>query len=263
MSWLWLIGLLGLAYGALAGMAAGMANSLMFHPSLASRVEPPGAIKLRLDDGTEVSALFLPNDRARFTLWFFHGNAEALGDIAPWLREYQRRGFSVFAVEYPGYGVSGGKPSEANVYRAGAAGVRYLRDVRRIPLERVIVCGRSLGGGAAVEIAANENVAGLVLESAFTSAYRVMTRWPILPGDKFKNRQKLAKVRCPVLVIHGRDDRVVPFHHGESLYAAVSGPKDHRWVDFAGHNDLHFWLGEMYWETLDRFVEERLADLPR
>ena len=108
-----------------------------------------------------------------------------------------------------------------------------------------------------MELARRETVSGLILESTFTSAYRVVTRWPLLPGDKFKNLSKLSAIDCPVLVIHGRNDRTIPFHHGESLYAAVrSKSKQHLWVDSADHNDLRRWAGEAYRESIIRFAEK-------
>ena len=100
-------------------------------------------------------------------------------------------------------------------------------------------------------------MAGLILESTFTSAFRVVTRWPLLPGDKFKNLRKLSAVKCPVLVIHGRDDRTIPFHHGQSLYtAARSKSKQYLWVDHAGHNDLPRWAGESYRQSFVQFAEK-------
>ncbi|HET7535955.1 MAG TPA: alpha/beta hydrolase, partial [Candidatus Didemnitutus sp.] len=115
---------------------------------------------------------------------------------------------------------------------------------------RVILYGRSLGGGPATDLAAKEPVAGLVLESAFTSVFRVMTRWPLLPGDQFCNAKKLPSVKCPVLVMHGRLDEVIPFHHGETLLAAAPGKKSHLWVDGAGHNNLLAIAGDAYWQAL-------------
>ena len=100
-------------------------------------------------------------------------------------------------------------------------------------------------------------MAGLILESAFTSAYRVMTRWPLFPGDKFNNVKKLVRISCPVLVIHGRVDRVVPFHHGQRLYdAAPSEIKQHLWVDSAGHNDLQQRAGDSYRTAIVEFMKE-------
>lgn len=240
-------------YGAVTLWARSISDSMLFLPDYGSRVEPVGAVRIEVGDGLAVSAVYLPNPAARFTVWYFHGNAEALGDLGPRLEKLREQGFAVFAAEYPGYGASGGVPTERSIYAANRAALGYLRDRLHVPPEKVILYGRSVGGGPATEIAAKENVGGLVLESAFVSAYRVMTRWPLLPGDKFKNLAKLRDVHCPVLVIHGRADRVIPFWHGEALYATARGRKQHLWIDTAGHNDLLEWAGDRYGKALQEF----------
>ena len=106
-----LIGLL--LYAGAAVLARLLASRALFHPGFASRRAPDGMHKIRAANGDDVAILHLPNPAARFTIWFFHGNAEDLGDIEPWLRVLRDAGFSVFAFDYPGYGLSGGRPSEA------------------------------------------------------------------------------------------------------------------------------------------------------
>jgi abhydrolase domain-containing protein 17 len=247
---------IGIIYAGLSGWALMASDSMIFFPNYASRAEPEGFVKVEMEDGSGLSAVFLSNPKARLTLWHFHGNAEALGDIMPRLKELREFGFNVFSLEYPGYGTSYGRPTEARIYASLGAGLRYLENELKITPGQLVVHGRSLGGGPAVELATRENVAGLILESTFTSAYRVVTRWPLLPGDKFKNLKKLSAVHCPVLVIHGRSDRTIPFHHGESLYAAVrSKSKQHLWVNLAGHNDLRRWAGELYQEAIVEFTQ--------
>ena len=244
-------------YAALSGWAASASDAMIFFPNYASRAEPDGALHVMTKEGVRLSAVFLPNVNAKLTLWHFHGNAEALADIMPRLNELRDFGFSVFALEYPGYGTSGGRATEKQIYASLDAGLRYLREECNVAPAQLVLHGRSLGGGPAVELAHRESVAGLILESTFTSAFRVVTRWPLLPGDKFKNLRKLSAVKCPVLVIHGRDDRTIPFHHGQSLYAAVrSKSKQYLWVDHAGHNDLRRWAGESYRQSFVEFAEK-------
>lgn len=258
----WPIRLLVLAgvYVALAALAHMLSGPMMFLPNYGSRRAPEGLLRIPLANGGSLAALYLPNPTARHTLWFFHGNAEDLGDLEPFLREIHRQGFAVFAVDYPGYGLSTGTPSESSIFETTNAASRYLQDTLRVPLARTIVYGRSLGGGPAVELASREPVAGLVLQSAFTSAYRVMTRWPLLPFDKFENLRKLPRVACPVLVMHGRRDEVVAFSHGEALFAAAHAPKSHLWVDGAAHNDFLDFAGEGYWQALRKFSDRLPAN---
>ena len=98
-------------YFACAALARLLAARALYYPDIASRLPPTDGRTIRDADGHALSIVHLPNSRARFTIWFFHGNAEALGDLEPWFVMLRDAGFSVFAVEYPGYGVSGGRPS--------------------------------------------------------------------------------------------------------------------------------------------------------
>ncbi len=251
--WLLAISLGLLGFGARTVRAASIVDAMLYQADYAGRREPSGLIQIRLPDGGSLAALYLPNPAAKHTIWFFHGNAEDLGDLEPFLLEMHARGFAVFAYDYPGYGLSTGKPNEKSIYAATGIAGRYLQDVLHVPPSRVILYGRSLGGGPAVELAVNQKVAGFVLQSAFMSVYRVMTRWRLLPFDQFENLRKLPRVTCPVLVMHGRADEVIPFSHGEALYDAAPGPKSHLWVDGAGHNDFLQVAGERYWEALREF----------
>ena len=115
--------------------------------------------------------------------------------------------------------------------------------------------GRSIGGGPAVDLASREPVGGLILESTFTSASRVLTNIRIFPFDRFENINKIGSVRCPVLVIHGKKDRTIPFQHGEKLFAAANEPKVSFWVDNAGHNDLFKAAGGAYLKTIRDFAD--------
>lgn len=243
-----------LLYGGLTGGAWLVSDRLLFQPEHGSRHDPAGAVRIPLEGGETLAVLHWPNPAARWTLWYFHGNAEDLGDIAPRLQALHAAGFGVFACEYPGYGRSGGRPSEKSVYAGTAAALRYLREVRGVRVENVVLYGSSLGGGPAVDLAARAPVAGLVLQGAFTSAYRVMTRWPLLPFDKFENLRKMPAVRCPVLIMHGEQDEVVAFRHAEELFAAAPLKKKFFRVPTAGHNDFVRVAGPDYWRTLQEFA---------
>jgi fermentation-respiration switch protein FrsA (DUF1100 family) len=164
-------------------------------------------------------------------------------------------GFSVFAAEYPGYGVSGGHPSESSLYAAARAAREYLRGVLNISAERTVIYGRSLGGGPAVQMATEEAVGGLILQSSFTSVYRVVTRRRMLPFDYFENARKLPQVSSPVLVLHGENDEVIPFAHARDLFAVANEPKRFFSVPGAGHNDFLTVAGPRYWEALREFSE--------
>jgi fermentation-respiration switch protein FrsA (DUF1100 family) len=92
------------------------------------------------------------------------------------------------------------------------------------------------------------------MQSAFTSTFRVLTRITILPIDKFRNYRDIQRVHCPVLIMHGTADGVVPFWHGAELYALAHEPKSRLWIDGAGHNDLEEVAGPRYAKALHAFA---------
>jgi hypothetical protein len=161
---------------------------------------------------------------------------------------------TVLALEYPGYGLSTGTPSEPGAYAGADAALAHLAE-RGYPPGRVVLHGRSLGGAVAVDLAARHAVAGAILESTFTSAFQVMLPFGGLPGDRFTSLEKIPRVRCPALLIHGTRDEVVPFAHGQRLFDAL--PAELRrawWVEDAGHNDLLWVAGERYWDEIGAFL---------
>ena len=242
-------------YAFLCFYAVFFSDRMIFQPPAAGYQDTSEIIKLSSANGMKISAVHFPNPQAQYTILYSHGNAEDLGYIWSVLREIRDSGFAVFAYDYQGYGTSQGKPSEYNVYRDIEAAYGYLTEQLRVPPKRIILYGRSLGGGPAVDLASRQPVGGLVVESSFVSAFRVLTRIPLLPFDRFVNVDKIGKVRSPVLVIHGKVDRVVPFWHGEQLFATAKQPKVNFWVDRAGHNDLMDVAGDRLAETLRKFVK--------
>ena len=242
-------------YGGLAILARLLAGRALYHPEVTSGRSPAGGETIRSAGGDEIAVIHLPNPQAHFTVWVFHGNAEDLGDLEPGLRALRDAGFAVFAHDYPGYGRSSGRPSEGGLYVSARVARTHLREQLRVPAARTLMYGRSLGGGPAVQMATEEVVAGLVLQSAFTSVYRVVTPGRVLPFDLFENERKLPAVARPVLVMHGREDEVIPFSHGEALFAAAPAPKRFLWVPGAGHNDLAEVAGPRYWQALREFAD--------
>jgi fermentation-respiration switch protein FrsA (DUF1100 family) len=231
------------------------ADSMIFLPPPASYEDTEDILKLSVTDTQEISALYLPNPQATYTLLYIHGNAEDLGDIRPVLEQLQGWGFSVFAYDYRGYGTSDGRPSERHAYQDAAAAYAYLTEQLKIAPEQIIVYGRSVGGGSATALATRYPVSGLILESTFTSVFRVVVPVPLLPFDKFPNLRRLQRVTCPVLIMHGKADQTIPLHHGQTLYAAAPEPKRSLWVPEADHNDFPWVAGENLPRTLAAFEE--------
>jgi pimeloyl-ACP methyl ester carboxylesterase len=216
--------------------------------------DKPEILKIKTKDGAEISALYLAAPNSEFTILYSHGNSEDIGDIREVLEAFRDKGFSVLAYDYRGYGTSGGRASEKNAYEDVEAAYGYLVGKLRCPPDRIIALGRSLGGAVAMHLACREKLAGLILEGSFITAFRVVTRVPLLPFDKFRNIDKIKKVQCPILIIHGREDEIVPFWHGEKLFETANEPKLKFWVDGAGHNDLFWVAGARYWEIVKEFT---------
>lgn len=234
------------------------ADPMIFLPQPSSYRDSSHIIKLMADEQIQLSAVYLPNPASTYTILYVHGNAEDLGDIQPVLQQLRDIGFSVFAYDYRGYGTSQGTPSERNAYRDIDTAYNYLTQQLGVSPQRIMAFGRSVGAGSAVDLAARKPLAGLIMESAFTTAFRVVVPIPILPFDKFRNIDKIKKVNCPVLVMHGKADDIIPFSHGQKLFAAAPEPKLALWVDEAGHNDFMWVAGEQYADTLRKFA--RLVD---
>lgn len=233
-------------------------NHILFQPHRSSYQDGPNILKLTTADGTVISAMHLPAKDARYTILFSHGNGEDMGDLYEVYERLRGAGFSVLAYDYHGYGTSGGKPTEANCYLDIEAAYEYITQTLGVGPERLIAHGRSVGGGPSVELACRKPIAGLVLESTFTSAMAVNPVGRLVPGDYFRNRQKLADIKCPVLVMHGQSDWIVPSHHGHKLFAAASQPKQCLWIEKAGHNDLCEVAGPRYEQAMLDFA--RLLD---
>lgn len=212
-------------------------------------------IQLTAPDGVKLAARHWPNPAAKYTVLYLHGNYEQLGSVGEYLPEFVKAGYAVFAVDYHGYGRSGGTASETNLYADAETAYAYLRTLLGVPADRIVIFGYSLGGGPAVELAVHQPAAGLVLQGPFVSAYRVLTRIPLFPGDKFVNIAKVPGLKQPTLVIHGTADQVVPFWHGEKIYAAITAPKQKLFVDGGPHAGLADFTGPRYWEALRKFTD--------
>jgi hypothetical protein len=197
-----------------------------------------GPVRLGPDS---VEAWFLPPRGATGpapALLFTHGNGELIDD---WLDAFETPaswGVGVLLLEYPGYGRSGGRPSEPSITRAVTAAFDYLAARPEVDAGRIVAYGRSLGGAAAAALTRSRRPAALVLESSFTSV-RAMTRRYGLVGplvrDPFESLDAVAAYDGPVLVLHGVRDRVVPAGHGRQLAAVARDAELH--LRPCGHND--------------------------
>ncbi len=183
---------------------------------------------------------FPPPDDSAPVLLVSRGNFEDLGASEFYLTWLHEEGLGVLAYDYPGYGVSTGRATEASVEAAAQAAWDWLTGDQGVAPARVVLLGRSIGSGPAVWLATRVPAAGLILESAFTSAPEVMFRTRLSPWDPFPNRARLRAYDRPILLIHGRDDDIIPIRHSKALQRAAAMAPEVRtlFIDHVGHNDL-------------------------
>jgi fermentation-respiration switch protein FrsA (DUF1100 family) len=248
------LGGLLLAYWALLFVAQ---RAILFPaPSLAGApARPADAEQIWLETPSgRVEAWYLrplgvPAGRAPLLL-FTHGNAEL---IDYWPAEFhlpRRWGLAVLLLEYPGYGRSAGRPTQASVTAAVLAAFDWARGQPHIDAGRVIAYGRSLGGGAAMALAGARPVAAVILESTFarTSDFARQYGAPgLLVRDRFDNVEGVRRLKAPLLILHGIDDRIVPVAHAKALHAAQ--PASELVLLPCGHNDC-----SQPWSTIEKFL---------
>lgn len=216
---------------------------------------------IRTGEGLRLHAYWVrsPNrvDRA---LLFLHGNAGHAGHRLPDAALLAGLDIDVLLLDYRGYGLSEGEPSERGLYADAEAALLYLQEERGVPLERVVVFGRSLGGAPGVELARRHAVAGLILEASFSSAAdvaRASFGHPIawFVGRRLDSASKIAELRAPLLALHGDRDAVIPIELGRKLFAAAPEPKEFVVIPNAGHHDLPERGGARYRQTLRSFLD--------
>lgn len=247
------------AYVMVCAMIFFWQEQLIFFPEKNS----PGT---RYDFGVPVEEVWLPVDGATLhALWFraaesrgailyLHGNGGSLrgwGAVAPDLVAY---GYDLLMIDYRGYGQSSGRiSSEAQLYADVSVAYAWLQE--RYPAEQLIIHGRSLGTALAVRLAAEHQPRLLLLETPFYSLEAIARRqFPWAPSFLLKyplrSHTWIDQVRSPVVIIHGTNDRIVPFADGERLAAAVSAPLDFVAIPGGDHNNLATFPA--YWAALDQ-----------
>merc|ERR1711920_770388 len=202
-----------------------------------------------------IPAFFIDRDK-KLTLLFSHGNAEDLGMIIQYFREVSHiLEVNIFAYEYTGYGMSTGEPHEAAVYADIEAAFKYLRDIIGIPWTEVILYGRSIGSGPSVYLATQTAVRAVVLQSPLCSIYRValQSRYT-LPGDLFPNVDRIGDIVCPVYIVHGTKDEIIPFWHAEELVKNCKVSYPPYFVENGGHNNLEIVARQPFYDNFSKFL---------
>lgn len=204
----------------------------------------PEDVFLQTTDGVKIHGWFVRGENAKATILFFHGNAGNLSDRYDWVRDLSRLPANVFILDYRGYGKSEGSPNEKGIYLDAQAAYRYLTEQQKVDPKTLVLYGKSIGSGPACELASKFPCAGLILQSPFTKVKDMADRLiPPLPlrwvvRTRFDNLEKIQKITVPKLIVHSRNDEVIPFWMGEKLFQASAEPKQFQAFTRAGHNDL-------------------------
>lgn len=239
-----------------------LANRQVYHPAKYPRgpwevQQQLGArdVWLQTPDGLSLHAWWVEAAGGPVTL-FLHGNAGNIAYFAEHLRAIAEAGSSVLGLDYRGFGKSQGSPSEEGLYQDAQAAYEWLRR-RHGPSDHLIVHGQSLGTAVAVHLAASSPVAGVILESPFTSigdvAHLILPYLgPLLVGG-FDSASKIARIDAPLLILHGDQDDLIPCDMGQRLYDLAKEPKTFREVEGAGHGNLLAIAGRRYVQWLQEF----------
>jgi len=239
--------LFGLILAALALYAAivmlfYLAQGSLLYPATREKVSAAQAglsgfadVSLTTEDGERLVGWYRPAEPGRATLLYFHGNGGSLLNRRDRAKLLTEDGRGLLIVSYRGYSGSTGRPSEAGLRTDARTAYDWLRE--RVPPERIVLYGESLGSGVAVRLATERETGGLILDAPFTSTadvaghhYRFLPVW--LLRDQYRSVDRIHELKCPLLVIHGDRDGVIPIALGERLFATAPEPK--RFVKLAG-----------------------------
>ena len=242
-------------------------NSIIFYPDKNLDDNPSNwnlsckDVRFVTSDGEKLHGWFFPLSGKAPVLLFCHGNA---GNISHRIENVERlvnRGISVFLFSYRGYGLSSGRPSENGIYTDGVAAYDYVTKGEKISPDRIAVFGRSLGGAVAMQ----RKVRCMIIENTFTSIRgmsKTLFPWllfsPFLPHH-YDNIAKIADVSVPKLIVHGKNDKIVPFKMGKELFALATGNKIFLPVDGAGHNDTYVVGGKAYFDAIADFISSHTS----
>jgi fermentation-respiration switch protein FrsA (DUF1100 family) len=240
LKWTFILGIAG--YLAVAALMYFAQRALMYFPEK-TRTAPaaaglPQAEEVVLDtaDGEKVIVWHLPPRGDKPVAIYFHGNGGSLRLRVDRFRRVAADGVGIVALSYRGYGGSTGRPTEEGLINDARAAYAFAAE--RYPVSRIALWGESLGSGVAVALAAEKPISRMILDAPYTSTLDIArANYPFLPvrllmKDQFRSDERIARVKVPVLILHGEADQVIPIAYGERLLAMIPGEK--RLVRFPG-----------------------------
>lgn len=263
-----ILGSVAIAYACVVALVFLFQSQLVYYPGIGREmaVTPQAyglafeAVEVVTEDGERLHAWWVPAEHARGTVLILHGNAGNISHRIDYLQMFHRLAYSTFIVDYRGYGRSTGSPSEEGTYRDALASWRHLTEQRGVRPGDIVLYGESLGAAVASWLAVRHPPRALVLASAFTSATDLGAQvyWflpvRLISRIGYDNLANLRKIRAPVLIAHSRDDDIVPFSHGERLFAAAGEPKAFLEMR-GGHNSAFVFAREEWVSALSAFLQ--------
>jgi pimeloyl-ACP methyl ester carboxylesterase len=242
----------------------------LFHPRQeeAWGQHTPGMrpVSVEVEPGIRLGGRLYPAGPQAPAILYFHGNGEIAADYDGIAPLYTELGITLLVIDYRGYGTSGGRPTASHLLADAVAvfeGLGDLLEDHGLMLSRLYVMGRSLGSAAAIEVAwhAGDRLAGLIVESGFADTFALLARLGVMvrgadeARDGFGNAVKMESITMPALIIHGREDVLIPAPDGQELYRRLAAAdKRLLLIPGAGHNDL-LWVGRTaYFEAIHAFV---------
>ena len=203
-------------------------------------------VSVRTQDGLDIEGWYAPPEAGKPVILMFHGNGGAIDMRGFKAMEFIPDGYGVLLGEYRSYGGNPGKPSEKGFYDDARAYISFLTKEKNIPIQDIVLYGESLGTGVAVLMAIeNSEVKALVLETPYTTlpdvAQRHMFYVPVklFMRDRYDSLSRIAKVKSPILFLHGTADYIVPYEQGKKLYDTAITPKIMQTFPGGGHNNLY------------------------
>jgi fermentation-respiration switch protein FrsA (DUF1100 family) len=199
-------------------------------------------VAITTSDGIRLHGWYLPAADAKKVVLFFHGNAGNISHRSESLAIFHSLGLSVLIIDYRGYGKSEGSVSEQGLYRDAVAAWNYLAETRSFKPDDIVIFGRSLGGAVAANLAGKVQPRALIVESTFSSTRDMANKMmPVLSRMiimryAFDTERAIQAVHAPVLVMHSRDDEIIPYELGKKVYEAAREPKTF-YLLVGGHND--------------------------
>lgn len=259
---------IALGYVLFVGLLWAMQGQMLYQPGVGGGVggtpedigleyEP---VTLTTDDGLALDAWWVPSDASDGVLLFFHGNAGNISHRLHSLEHFHRLGLSVLIIDYRGYGNSEGSPSEEGTALDARAAWNWLVEDKTIAPDDIVVFGRSLGSAVAAELAREVSPGAIILESSFRSVPDMAQRlYPFLPARwlarfNYATEDYVRDIRAPVLVIHSREDEIIPFEEGQAVYAAANDPKKMLEIG-GGHNTGFVEYEHSYLEGIRSFLK--------